>query len=394
MTFAKMIVPLLTLPYFTRVLTVDGYAVVSYITSMMAYVHVILDFGFGLSATKAIVEAGEDKKRISMILGDTLVAKVILTGLSFLFCMVLCAFIPLLRENILYFSLSFVAASLTILLPDFLFRGLEQMHIITYRFLIMKGVSTFLCFVVVKGDENLLLIPLLDILGTLVSVGWTWIKIVKMQLWPIFSSIQNALRALRISVVYFSSDAATTIFGAFNTMIIGIMLSKEDIAFWSVATQLISGVQSLYTPITSGVYPYMVREQDGRLIKRLLCVFMPIVLVGTGIAFLIGDWLVVLISGEKYIAASGVLKSLLPLLIISFPSMLLGWPCLGAIRKQRQVTLSTVLAALIQILVLVLLIIWGQLTLFTVAIARIISEIVLLSSRSFFCVKYKGEFKL
>lgn len=394
LTFAKMIVPLLTLPYFTRVLSVDGYAVVSYVKSVMTYIQVFLDFGFVLSATKEIVEANNDKEKVSRILGESMIAKGLLAILSLVICFALSTFIPLLRENLTYVFLSYLAIALTIFLPDYVFRGLEKMHILTIRFVIMKGISTALSFVLIRGDHQLLLIPILDILGTLVAIVWTWAEIKKMGIWPIFTTITKAFQSLKTSFIYFMSDAATTIFGAFNTMLIGIMLSKQDIAFWSVASQLIAAVQALYSPITSGVYPHMVRNKDMRLILRVCAIFMPIVFLGVGFTYHISDWVIVLVSGEKYLGATEVLRSLLPLLAISFLSMLLGWPCLGAIQKQKQVTLSTVLAAVVQIVILVLLIVSGKLTLFTIALARIISEVVLLLVRSFYCVKYRNEFKM
>lgn len=394
LTFAKMIVPLLTLPYFTRVLSVDGYAVVSYVKSVMTYIQVFLDFGFVLSATKEIVEANNNKEKISKILGVSLVAKGLLAVLSLVFCFALSICIPLLRENLAYVFLSYFAIALTIFLPDYVFRGLEKMHALTIRFVIMKGISTALSFVFIKGDHQLLLIPILDVLGTLVAIVWTWAEIKKMGIWPIFTAITEVFHSLKTSLVYFMSDAATTIFGAFNTMLIGIMLSKQDIAFWSVASQLIAAVQALYSPITSGVYPHMVRKKDMRLILKICAIFMPIIFAGVCLTYHISDWVIILVSGEKYIGAVAVLRSLLPLLIISFFSMLLGWPCLGAIKRQKQVTISTALAAIVQILILVLLIVVGRLTLFTIALARIISEIVLLLVRGTCCIKYRKEFNI
>ena len=51
MNIAKMIFPLITLPYLTRVLSVETYAVVGYVKAVMQYVQIILMFGFQLSAT-------------------------------------------------------------------------------------------------------------------------------------------------------------------------------------------------------------------------------------------------------------------------------------------------------------------------------------------------------
>lgn len=49
---AKMLFPFLTFPYLTRVLSVDGYALIVYVKAVMQYMQLWVDFGFILSATK------------------------------------------------------------------------------------------------------------------------------------------------------------------------------------------------------------------------------------------------------------------------------------------------------------------------------------------------------
>ena len=120
MTFAKMIFPLLTLPYLTRVLSVDSYAIVTYVKSYMVYLQVLIDFGFMLSATREIVNCDGDKDKIGIIAGNTIVAKLMLAAVGLLFIMITTLFIPILRENLFYALLSYGAIVLTIFLPDFL----------------------------------------------------------------------------------------------------------------------------------------------------------------------------------------------------------------------------------------------------------------------------------
>lgn len=392
MTFAKMVFPLLTLPYLTRVLSVDGYAVVAYVKSAMTYMQIIIDFGFLLSATKDIVNSSDDKNAISRILGETLQAKILLAliGLAVIFIAILS--IPMLRENPAYTLMAYFAVAMTILLPDFLFRGIEQMHAITIRFIIMRGIATALTFVLIKNDNQLLLLPILDIIGTIAAVIWTWLEIKKLGYKVIWVKWKSAFASLKRSFIYFLSDASTTVFGALNTLLVGIYLAKEDVAYWSVAMQLISAVQSLYSPINQGIYPHMVRERNIKFVLKIFSFLIPIILCGTVFVFITGEWWLVTISGEKYRNAVTVFRWLLPLLVISFPAMLFGWPCLGAIDKQKEVTASTVTAAVIQILFIGALIITGKFTLISIAIARIISEFCLCLIRVIFCVKFRRLF--
>ena len=62
MSIAKLIFPLLTFPYLTRVLSEDAYGFVSYTKTCMNYMQLIIDFGFILSSVKDIVNANGDKK--------------------------------------------------------------------------------------------------------------------------------------------------------------------------------------------------------------------------------------------------------------------------------------------------------------------------------------------
>ena len=102
MNFAKIALPLITLPYLTRVLSLNNYGTFTYVKTVMTYMQLIIDFGFLFSATKDIVEAGKDKKKIGSITGNVLIAKFILSFFSLLFLIILIIFIPLLRRNILF----------------------------------------------------------------------------------------------------------------------------------------------------------------------------------------------------------------------------------------------------------------------------------------------------
>lgn len=73
-----MIFPLLTLPYLTRVLSVDVYGSVAYVKSLMSYFQVIVDFGFMLSGTKEIAENVNDENRIGVIVGEITLARLMI----------------------------------------------------------------------------------------------------------------------------------------------------------------------------------------------------------------------------------------------------------------------------------------------------------------------------
>ena len=83
MNIVQLVLPLITLPYLTRVLSVDGYGVVSYVKSLIIYITLIIEFGYLLSGTREVAEAN-NKRQLGVIIGKITVAKLILSSLAFL----------------------------------------------------------------------------------------------------------------------------------------------------------------------------------------------------------------------------------------------------------------------------------------------------------------------
>lgn len=394
LTFAKLVFPLLTLPYLTRVLTSESYGVVSYVKSCMAYMQIIVDFGFMLSAVKDIVKANGNEKEIGLIVGHVIGARLILAFCILALTIVLCFCIPILRAYKLYTILYVVSIMITAFSADYLFRGIEKMHIITIVFVAAKGLVTALTFILVKNDGDLLLIPIMEIIGNLASVIVTWLFIKKLKIRVYFKNIKETWIKLKDSGIYFISTFSSTAFTALNTVLIGIVVTDlTQVAFWSVAWQLVSAVLNLYAPIIDGVYPQMLQKKDLKFLLKILTLFMPIILLGCAFCFICAKWILLIFGGATYAGAVPVFRLLLPLLIFSFPSMLFGWPSLGVVGKEKQVTLSTFCAAIFQVVGLILLVVIGGFTIYTVAILRCITEAVIMLIRLIFLLKNKEEFK-
>ena len=389
---AKIVFQFITLTYFTRILTTDSYGIVAYVKTVMSYMQIFVDFGFVLSATKDIVKCREDKNEMERVIGDTMVARVILGGLGFVVVLILSLALPILRTNILYTMLSYVAVFLSIFLMDFLFRGLERMHVITIRFIVMKIISTIFTFVLIKGDQNLILIPILDIVSTLVAILMVWYEIGKMQLKLKFSEMKKVISTLKDSFVYFLSNVAATSLNALSTIIIGIYTSPTEVAYWSLCMQIIGSITACYNPISDGIYPEMIKTKNTAIIKKVLKIFMPIVLAGCIFSYFFANIGFMILGGEKYSNAVPVFRLLIPTLFFGFPAIIFGWPTLGAIGKAKETTVTTIIAISVYIIYIVGLIVTKSFTITNIAIGRSITEMVLFGTRYWFYRKYKSLF--
>ena len=163
---------------------------------------------------------------------------------------------------------------------DFLFRGLEKMHIITIRFILMKVISTLLTFILIKNDSNILLIPILDILSSTIAIILVFFEMKKMNIGLRFSGMANVFNSIKNSFVYFLSNVASTSCNALSTIIIGIYVNATEVAYWSVCMQIIGTIQACYSPISDGIYPEMIRSKNIGIVKKALKIFLPVIGLG------------------------------------------------------------------------------------------------------------------
>ena len=394
MNIAQIVMPLITLPYLARVLSVDNYGIVSYVKSIMVYANLIMQFGFLLSGTRKIVEAKGNLKKIGKVVGCLTQARLFLSVISLIVLVLMIANIKILRSNALFTLLMFVPIFLDTFLFEFLFRGLEKMHIITLRYLITKSISAILTFVVIRKSSDMLLIPTLDIFASIVAIILIQFELKKLHIKIYRDSLRNTMNALHESFVYFISEMSSTVFNALNTVLVGIFLSSRDVAFWGLTLSFIGAVQSMYYPVSDGIYPEMVKNHNIKLFNKFLLIFTPLILIGCLIVFFGSSVLMFITGGSKYVKAAYLLRLSTPLLFLLFYSILCGWPLLGSINKNKEVTFTTILGALFQILGLLILIITHNFNLVSVLVIRTLSEGVILLSRLILFWKYRSMFNL
>lgn len=392
MNAAKILFPLITLPYLTRVLSTDAYGTVVYVKSVISYMQLMVDFGFLLSATKEIVNANGDTVLQSKIVSNVLASKLILAGASFIVLAVFTFVLPILRRQPVYALLSFLPVFLSIFLFDFLFRGLEKMEVITLRFVIMRGITTMLTFFFIHSDVDLLKIPLLDTVGSLAAIVMIARQLKAQNIQLCKPKRAEVSRELKSSSVYFLSSIASTSLNALNTLVMGLLLTTTEIAYWGVCMQAVAAVQAVYTPISDSLYPIMIKKRQMKLVCTIAACALPVITCTCVAAYFLSDFGIVLIGGAEYLPAAATFRLLIPVLFFSFFALLFGWPALGAIDRNLLVSKTTVLSVMFDVVGMVILIALHCYTLRNVTILRSCTEVVLWLSRFLSFLRCRAEF--
>ncbi len=385
---AKMVFPFLILPILTRRLSVETYGSLTFIKTVMNFLQIFLDFGFMLSATKEIAKIKNDTNKIQQIMADTLLARLLLGGIGFLLVIILSFFFPILGNNFLFTITSYLTVFLSIFLFDFLFRGLEIIHVMTIRFIVMKTISFLLTIFFVRHDHQIILIPLFDILSSIIAIILVAFELQKRSFRFIRPKLKSCIHSLKISLIYFLSDVSATAFNAISTIIIGLVFSSTEVALFGVSIQIIGAIQALLGQLSNGIYPIMVRQKSRKFIQQIFQKTIPLVFLFTALIIILLPLVLQILAGDKYAAAHPIIQILAITIFFSFINTLLGWPTLGVINQQNKVTLSTVISTVFNLVSLILLYFSSNLNLYSVAITRVITEIILFCIRLYYYKKY------
>ncbi len=381
----KYVFPLLLVPYLTRVLGAEEYAVYAYVLSFMGVAQVVAEFGFNLSGAKKVVELKGDIEALSRLVGTITVARVILLSVLFVAVMVISQFIPIMAANLVYVGWAFLATAGRAVLPDFLFQGYEKMGPLTTRYFASKGVQVGLTLLLVRGPEDIVLVAVADVISEVVDIAWSYRAQRRMFGVGIsFPTLRESFNELRVSAIYCVSNVSSSLFSGFTTVIIGLALTDaRDISYWSLTLTTVTAVQALYAPIANSLYPHMLGNQDFGFARKLALVAAPALAVGTAAYCLLAEQIMGILGGQEYVAGARVMLMVAPVLPISFYSILVGWPVLGAMGRVRELTASTVVAGAFNVIVLLLLYLTGRATLESICLVRWLVEAVLLGTRGF-----------
>ena len=333
-----------------------------------------------------------DKDKISKIVGDTIVEKTIL-GIGALVVTIATVHIVPILHNHMLFTVAYVISCLsTILILDFLYRGIEKMEYVAIPFAASKLISIIFTFVLVRSDLDYMLLPVLDIAGNIVAAIVSIACLNKFRLCIQFSGFSKWFLDIKDSGVFFISNFATTFLGAFTTLVVGLCMSSEEVAYWSLCLMVVSAAKALYSPISNSLYPRMISTKNITLVhKAAALATMPLLIVCI-LVWVWGECLMVLVAGESYEPAGLILRFMIPVFVFSLYSMLYGWPALGSIGENRATTVSTLIAAFVQIAGIIALNSLDVLSLITLALWCGVSEAVLLAVRLVILYRHRNSF--
>ncbi len=252
------LVPLIIFPYLVRVLGIDGFGLYSFIFYVVWIGVVISDYGFDLTATKAISLNTKNSTKIDEIFSSVLIIKMFLSLLFLLFLTILILTFDKFSKDYELYYLAFAFVIGQALFPVWFYQGIEKMRYITILNAISKIIFTLLIFVFVKSIDDLYLVFIFNALGSIVAGSLAlYIAITKFNVTFKLQKLSTLIYYLKDGWYVFTSRVAVELYTSANIIILGFFVSNTVLGYFSIVEKIIRALGSILEPLTRATYPYL-----------------------------------------------------------------------------------------------------------------------------------------
>lgn len=390
---ANYLLPFVLAPYLTRTLGIAEYGIVALGLSIIQISGIITDYGFSISATYMVAKASS-KPDINYIAGAVYTCKAILLIPVIIF---IYSF-PLAANKYIEHKEYFWLISLSILgiafQPTWLFQGLEKMKLITLYTVFSRVLLIALTIIFVKEQGDAWIFAICNGLSQIAATAISIYSLKKIGYSPKWKSLNYALTTFRESTEYFWSRAAVGTYGAGAIFVLGLISTPIQVAYYSVAEQFYRGALALYSPLTQALYPHMAKHRDLSIYRKIFTLVLLSGVLGITTGILLGKPLISFIFGETYTSAYPVLVIFMISLGAAIPSIMLGYPLLGALGNSKAANYSVMYAGLLQVALIIFCASKGFTQAINIVTTVLISEIFAFSYRAYFAKRIFNQFKL
>lgn len=372
-----LIVPLVTMPYISRVIGPTGIGINTYTYAMTQYFILFATLGINYYGSREIAYQRGDKKRLSKTFWEIetlLVTTVTIATIAFLL------FLNFSGEYRLYYiaqGISIVAVAFDI---SWFFMGLENFKVTVTRNILVKAISLACIFTFVKSKDDLFIYILITSLSVLIGNITLW-PYLKKQVMPVRIKELAPLAHLRPSLVLFIPQIAINVYAILNKPMLKIFSSVEGAGFFDSSDKIIKLLVALLTSLATVVMPRVANSfinGDHQQIKRLLTKsfdyisFLSIPLM-FGIAAVAREFSILFFGKAFYSVGDILLIEAMVIPIIAWASIT-GNQYLLPTNHNKEYTWSVIAGAIVNLILNIPLIIY--LGAIGAAISTIISELV------------------
>ena len=254
LNLSRVIFPLVTAPYISRVLEPDGIGLFNFASTYANYFALFAVLGIPTYGIREVAKIREDREALSRLVSELISVSLFSTLVVTAIYLPSIFLIGQLNENYVIFLVSGILLYLAPFRIDWFFSGLEQFGYITLRTLIIRTVSIACMFLFVHTRSDLLLYVILNVVGTVGGDVWNYLRLFRLGIKPRLV-VQGLKQHLSSLFVLFTASIAISVYTVLDTLMLGFMTDYRETGFYNNPMHISRALLAVVTSLSAVAIP-------------------------------------------------------------------------------------------------------------------------------------------
>ena len=351
----RLVFPLITFPYVSRVLMPEGIGKVNFANSIVMYFYTIASLGIGSYGIREAAKIRNDRLSLAKFTKEMLSINIVSTLVSYI---LLAASLVFVKKFESYRILIIVNSSSIILNTigfEWLYSALEEYGYITLRSIIFQIISLALTFILVRNSDDVVNYALVSVIS---NVGSNVCNLIHARRYlDLKTKVKLEIKKhLKPIFLLFFSSIAITVFSILDTSMVGFIKDDVEVGYYTSASKIIRMIRDLFPAISTVMFARVsyyvgtketqkIKEVTGQIFNLFYALSIPICM---GFILLMKP-ILLLMCGSEFLPAVAVGQVLAPLVILSSISGYLSGAILISFGREKIYMYVEVGAALLDI---------------------------------------------
>lgn len=324
---ANYVFPFITVPIVSRIIGPDKFGVLSFASSFVTYFTLLINFGFDLSATRAIAANRNNVEERNKVFNQVVTAKILLFSISLVLFVIALFTVPQLRDEKQVAIFSFFLCFSWVITPNWLYQGMQELSRVAMFNMVTKVIFTVIILLVIKEKSDYVWQPLaISIAQIIVGIYSFLYAIRRYKISLRLTRLQPVMELLWKEKVIFFSMVVINLYTTTNVVLLGFLQSHEQVGFYSAGYRIIVIIQSLISiPLSQAMFPFIgsafsqSRERGLEVVKQMLPVVTFLTFSAAFVLWLFGPIVIIMLYGHKFEPSIMVFR------ILAFVPVVIGW---------------------------------------------------------------------
>lgn len=390
----KLLFPIVTFPYVSRVMQPEGVGQVQFCNSIITYISLFTLLGIPLYAIREIARVRNDQRMLTIKALEILLLLGFLMLVGYFIVILIAFFVPQVSTSLFVFLIVSSVLLFNAIGCEWFFQGMEDFLYVTIRGLVVRSLAIVFLFVMVKTQQDIIYYAIYVVLS---SVGGNFSNLIRLRRFIKTEGISmkdlHPKSHLKPALKIFAYNVVVSVYVQMNTVLLGFMKVAADVGFFTVGVKVMKMIMQMSNSVTTAIMPRsssLVAEKKydeffALIQKSYEFTFFLALPVSVGL-FLLSPYLVTVLSGEGFVNSIPVSQIVSPLIFVVGMSCVFGSQSLYPMGKIGLVTKTSISGALVDLLLSFILV--PRYGYIGSAIAYLIAEIVVFAHLLYYAKKF------